>query len=257
MARRRNRNKVNATGRNNTSRFARLDHSILNSNAYRALSPNDRSLLVELVMLYNGENNGSLYLSVRDAAHRMGVADCSAASRSFDNLQALGFIELAQDAHFSVKAAEKSRARCWRLTWQAGPNRKAPSSEFLNREPEAQTPARKRMDRGLRALKSFRKRRDKGKFPVLDSDTIGQYSPDRSARPVLDSNTPNARNGGFPPNHCVPDSATHIATPWGEDANSNLVSWWQPDWAPSIQLWVIVTSVGRAAAIEIEHRKIT
>src|SRR5689334_1265733 len=84
--------KPNSTGRNSTSRFARLDHRMLASNAYRALSPNARSLLVELVMLYNGENNGSLFLSVRDAAHRIGLADASAASRAFDELMALGFI---------------------------------------------------------------------------------------------------------------------------------------------------------------------
>ena len=213
MARRGYRNKVNATGRNNTSRFARLDFRILNSNAYRSLSPNDRSLLVELVMLYNGENNGSLYLSVRDAAHRMGVADLSAASRSFDVLQYLGFIQLTQNAHFYVKAAEKSRARCWRLTWQAGPGRKAPSWEFLDREPDTRAPARKRMERGLRALKSFRQSRDNGKFPVLDADTLGQYPPNQQAAPVSDSDTTRGRNGSFPPHHCVRDSATYIATP--------------------------------------------
>ena len=80
MGKRRNRNRVNATGRNNTSRFVRLDYRILNSNAYRSLSPNARSLLVELVMLYNGENNGSLYLSVRDAARAAGY-DCGEKQR--------------------------------------------------------------------------------------------------------------------------------------------------------------------------------
>lgn len=148
MGRRRNRNRVNATGRNNTSRFARLDFRKLYSNAYRALSPNERSLLIELLMLYNGENNGSLYMSVRDAAHRMGVADLTAASRSFDALQALGFIEMTVPSEFRPGSSGKSRARCWRLTWLAGPGRKAPSWEFLEREPAAQTLARKRMERG-------------------------------------------------------------------------------------------------------------
>ncbi len=111
----------------NTDRFVRLGHNLLSSNAYRALTPNARSLLVELAMLDNGANNGSLYLSVRDAAARMGVADLTAASRAFDELMALGFIDLAQDAHFRVKAAEASRARCWRLTWLPCPSRKAPT----------------------------------------------------------------------------------------------------------------------------------
>lgn len=246
MPKRRNRNRVNATGRNITSRFARLDHRILNSNAYRALSPNDRSLLVELVALYNGENNGSLYLSVRDAAHRMGISDLSAASRSFDTLQALGFVQLMVDGHFSVKAADKSRARCWRLTWLAGPGRKAPSWEFLEREPAPQTQARKRMENGLRALKSFRRGRDRGKFPVLDSDTLSHFPPHVPAAPVVESNTVNGRKTSFPPNCCVPDSATHIAIPWGEDRMNSQMGWWQPEWPPSIQAWAIAALASEA-----------
>src|SRR5690554_2348585 len=101
--------KVNATGRDVAarSRFARLDHRMLTSNAYRALSPNDRSLLVALMMRHNGDNNGSLYLSVRDAAHRMGIADLSAASRSFDTLQSLGFIELTIASKFRSGSSGK------------------------------------------------------------------------------------------------------------------------------------------------------
>lgn len=255
MARRGNRNRINATGRNNTSRFARLDFRILNSNAYRALSPNDRSLLVELVMLYNGENNGSLYLSVRDAAHRMGVADLSAASRSFDRLQTLGFISMTMPSEFRPGSSGNSRARCWRLTWQAGPGRKAPSWDFVDREPPAKDPARKRMERGLRAIKTFRKRRNTGKFPVLDSDTLGQFSPDRQSRAVLDSNTPNDRNGSFLPNRCVRDSATHIATPWGEGAKANSIGWWQPDWTPAIQNWAFAALAAEALLHEFQERK--
>lgn len=243
MGKRRNHNRVNATGRNNTSRFVRLDYRILNSNAYRSLSPNARSLLVDLVMLYNGENNGSLYLSVRDAAHRMGVADLTAASRAFDDLVALGFIELAQEAHFKVKASETSRARCWRLTWEAGPGRKAPSSEFMEREPAPQTPARKRMERGLRALKAFRKARDLGRLPVWDSDTLSPFRPEMPAASVLDSNMSNAGNGRFSPIPCVRDSATHIATPWGEGVRGSLMGWWQPDWTPQLAAFAFASAL--------------
>lgn len=218
MAKRRNRSRPNATGRNHTSRFARLDHRLLSNNAYRALTPNARSLLVELVMIYNGENNGSLYLSVRDAAHRMGVADLTAASRAFDELIKLGFIEVTQESRF-VPASEISRARCWRLTWLAGPGRKAPSWAFIDREPDPQTPARKRMERGQRALKAFRRARDSGKLPVLDSNTMNPFWPDLSPGAVSDSNTKNGESGCFLPMPCVQDSATHIATTSGSDAS--------------------------------------
>ena len=234
MGRHRNTNRVNATGRNHTSRFVRLDYRILNSNAYRGLAPNARSLLVELVMLFNGENNGSLYLSVRDAAHRMGVADLTAASRAFDDLMALGFIQLTQLAHFRVRASETSRARCWRLTWEAGPGRTAPSSEFMEREPEPRTMARKRMERGLKAVKAFRKARDHGRLPVLDSDTLSLLRPEMPVGAVLDSNTLNEQNGGVRPNCQIRDSATHIATPWGAGASGVPLGWWQADWTPQI-----------------------
>lgn len=255
MGKRRNRNRVNATGRNNTSRFVRLDYRILNSNAYRSLSPNARSLLVDLVMLYNGENNGSLYLSVRDAAHRMGVADLTAASRAFDDLVALGFLELAQEAHFKVKASETSRARCWRLTWEAGPGRKAPTSEFMEREPAPQTPARKRMERGLRALKAYRKAKDCGHMPVLDTDTLSPFRRERQAVAVLESDTSTAGIGSFPPNGRVRVSATHIATPWGEGAASRFTGWWQPDWAPSLARLTFAASLASAHRSASVYRK--
>ena len=102
-----------------TDRFARLSHKLLESGAYRALSPNARSLLVELAMMENGKNNGTLFLSVRDAADRMGIASPQAAGRAFDELEELGFIACTTAAHFALKAGTGSRARAWRLTWQA------------------------------------------------------------------------------------------------------------------------------------------
>ena len=171
--RKRNRNKPNQKGRNPTSRFARLDHRQLNSQSYRALSLAARCLLVELKMLYNGMNNGSLYLSIRDAAGRLGMADLTAVRSAFDELMGLGFIELTEEASFHVKAAEKSRARCWRLTDEPGPGRRGPSMTFMERQPQPGTKAYKRMERGMRVLKTYRRDRDSGRLPVLDSDTEG------------------------------------------------------------------------------------
>ena len=172
MRKQRSKNKVNQTGRNSTTRFARLDHRLLNSCAYRALTPTARALLVELTMLENGANNGSLYLSIRDAADRIGIADLTAARKAFDELQDLGLIAMTEEAHFHVKAAEKSRARCWRLAWLSGPGRKGPTMDYATRQPQPGTKAHKRMERGMRVLKGYRKARDSGRLPVLDSDTL-------------------------------------------------------------------------------------
>ncbi len=243
MRKRRNRNKPNATGRNPTSRFARLDFRLLHSNAYRSLSPNARSLLVELTSLDNGENNGSLYLSVRDGAHRMGVADLTAASRAFDDLAALGFIEMTHDAHFRVKAADKSRARCWRLTWLAGPGRKGPSMDFLKQEPEPKTKAHKRMDLGLRALKAYRKANALGHLPVLDSDILRPDAVPNRAGAVVDFSTLNAKNGSFLPIRSVRDSATHTAVTIGKGSQGRLLGWWQPDWTAPLASLACLASI--------------
>jgi hypothetical protein len=222
------RGKLDHKGRRATSRFARLDHKLLSSAAYRALSPNARSLLVELAMMENGRNNGSeLFLSVRDAADRMGIADLSAASRAFEELQALGFIACTAEAHFAVKAGDGSRARFWRLTWQAATDAHgrgmAPTNEYESAQPEPGTREHRRMHRGLAALKRWTKALCQEKRPVLDFAT---RNPDRVANfgttidahrsinrgSVSDSATRFAGNGGKPPNVVVLDSATYTAS---------------------------------------------
>ena len=231
MGRGRNKN-VLPNGRNRTSRFVRLDHALLNSAAYRALSCPARALLVELVMLCNGDNNGALYLSVRDGAARLGFSDLEAARTAFEELEAMGFIVCTANAHFHVKAAEHSRARCWRLTFEFA-GRKGPTLDYLQREPAPKTRARKRMERGLRVLKAYRKARDAGKLPVLESLTIEPIPARSPAEAVRVSRTPKSQNGEKLPNSIVRVSCTHIADHGGKGVA--LVGWWQPDWCETLQ----------------------
>lgn len=91
--------------RDHKGRFAPLDQSLLSSPAFRALTPNARSLLVELRTMRKGNNSGCLYICVRDAADRMGVAALKAASLAFNELTDLGFIAMTADAHFAIKAS--------------------------------------------------------------------------------------------------------------------------------------------------------
>lgn len=173
MARPRKGRKVNATGRNDepADRFARLPHRILMSEAYRSLDPVARSLLVEIIMLENGRNNGSLWLSLRDATDRLGLADHHAPMRAFADLQDRGLIAMTKEAHFTVKAAETSRARCWRATWlpfDGAP----PTNEWLSYIAPPKTKARTRADRGLKAFAHFRKLLSSHKIPVVDFSAI-------------------------------------------------------------------------------------
>lgn len=207
--------KPNATGRNSGSRrFVQLDHSLLESAAYSSLSNNARSLLVELVMIFNNRNNGSLYLSVRDAAARIGVADLGAVSRAFDELCEAGFIECAKGSSFRSKAGEQSRARCWRLTMHAWPEsphkkRKIPTNDWRDFAPRSGKAA-KRADKRLRALKTYKNRDASGDFPVRDSLTTALECPEMAPATVQDSRTPKGQNDAILPILRVRDSSTHI-----------------------------------------------
>lgn len=220
------RHNMNATGRAETDRFARLPHRLMESAAYRATSPNGRSLLAELVMLNNGSNNGALWLSVDDAAARMGVNSNRAAMNAFDELQAHGFLVCTRDASFRVKAGKGARARCWRLTWLPVTNRAAPSNEWQTFEPAAQTPERKRMERGQRAMKRWRRQVIEGNSPVVDLTTLSGEVAHIAEGAVVDSATAFSKNGGKPPKLFVVDSAPHIELPWGVGASG--LSWWTP-----------------------------
>lgn len=98
------RKRVNVKGRRDGSgRFVALDHSLLDSEAYRSLSCGARSLLVEFAKLYNGANNGELFMSQRTAAAKLGISSHTAAARYIDQLIDRGFISIRIKGSFNVK----------------------------------------------------------------------------------------------------------------------------------------------------------
>jgi hypothetical protein len=240
------RNKPNATGRSMTSRFARLDHRLLESAAYRALSPNARAVLVELTRMDNGSNNGALWLSVRDAAAHMGVANTKTASAALSELQDMGFIVMTKDAHFRVKAADTSRARCWRLTWLPIPNSKGPTNDYQQCEPTTKL-ARKRMDTGLRALKAFKRMASYNQMPVGDLHTLATIPAGMAALAVGELHTAKAANDVFPPISIVCDLTTHIADQRGRVCEAPIsLAWWQPNGlAPLIASMATIDTAAR------------
>ena len=154
-----------------------MPHSILVSEAYRSLDPVARALLIEITMLENGRNNGSLWLSIRDATDRLGMADARPTMRSFEALQDRGLIKMTKDAHFTVKASDTSRARCWRLTWLPYDG-KPPSNDWQKYVAPPKTNARKAADKGLRAMARFRKAVSENKMPVVDFTAMTPISPE-------------------------------------------------------------------------------
>jgi hypothetical protein len=177
------------------TRFARLDHDLLRSAAYSSLSPNGRALLVEFAMMYNQRNNGSLYLSVRDAAARMGVADLTAASAAMGELMDMGFIEMTAEGVFSSSADKPSKARCWRLTWADAPGQ-SPTHAYREAVVRGARPAR-RAKEGRLALDRHASEKNRGaKTNTVTSITVSDYNTDAGnyrpddAPTVLETNTP-------------------------------------------------------------------
>lgn len=110
---------------------------MLTSPAYRSLPVGARALLVELYSLHKGpSNNGWLYLSVREAAERLGVT-ANTASKWLALLEERGFIRAAQRGAFSQKVKHATR---WILTEHEYAGQSG-SRDFMRwRPPEIQNP---------------------------------------------------------------------------------------------------------------------
>jgi hypothetical protein len=102
----------NKTGRSKTGRFVLLPHYMLGSPAWRALSPVARAMLVEVLALYNGSNNGRIALSARVGGERVCCSKDTAA-RALAELQRAGFLELSIQGAFHRKTPHASE---WRVT---------------------------------------------------------------------------------------------------------------------------------------------
>lgn len=90
----------------------RLYRWLHQSEAYQSLDCTARSLLVEFYALYNGTNNGELFLSVREAARRLGVAP-NTAQKAIRALVGRGFIRPRQRGSFHHKGGPATQ---WILT---------------------------------------------------------------------------------------------------------------------------------------------
>lgn len=220
-----------ANGRNKgpMDRFTRIGHRMQSSLAYRTLNSNARNLLFEMTMMHSGENNGSLWLSVRDAARRMGVVDINAARQAFDDLEEAGFIRMTVNSFFEVKAATKSRARCWRLTWLPVVGVCGETDDWKGYMPTEPQKAN-RAERGQKALADFRNATAENRLPVLDFNTLRAIlASDAPRRPitVLDSNTGSTQNCASLEIDSVSDSNTHIAIAIG--SRDKGLGWWHLD----------------------------
>ncbi|MEO9827584.1 MAG: hypothetical protein ABJF50_24545 [Paracoccaceae bacterium] len=121
--------KINAKGRNEHSRFVKLDHYLLQSDAYRLLSPPARALLVEFVYRFDGSNIGRLFMSQRDAANVLGIRTHQTAGKYIDELVRRRFLEVVMPGSFDCK---QRHATVFRLTMVTNSDQSGPASkEFM------------------------------------------------------------------------------------------------------------------------------
>jgi hypothetical protein len=205
--------KPNATGRNDRRTGSNnatiiLRRSFWLSPHVSALSGNARSLLIELTAMYSGpETNGRLFLSVRDAALRLGLSDVKAASSAFDELIAVGLLRVSSAAHFIVKSGGSSRARAFWLNWK-DLNGSPISGEVLPALDFGQLSKKqkRRVETRSRAIRAYRKE----KSTDVDSTTLSFIRASLTQESVEISTTLKLENGGLPPSTAVGYSATHI-----------------------------------------------
>lgn len=234
MPRRPDRNrprKPNVTGRTDKApRFVMLPHGIMESAAYASLDLTARCLLAELIYLYRGDNNGAIYLSAADAAARLGQADKRPVLRAFGDLQDRGFITLAKDAHFAVKASDTSRARCWRLTWLFWPEcpqktKRSATNEWQAYQPPGKTAASRRADKRLRAQAKYRKDRASDRLPGVNITPMEEDMAISEVKPGVKFTPAKAENDANPPFVVGVKSSPYLHDTMGSGASS----WWRND----------------------------
>ncbi len=99
-------------GRSAVERYVWLPLYMLQSPAWRSLSPAARAVFIEAAAFYRGDNNGYIGLGVRILAERAGVGR-DTVSRCLTELEDKGFIERTYGGTFSRK---NRRASEYRLT---------------------------------------------------------------------------------------------------------------------------------------------
>lgn len=101
------RSKVNAKGRNSgEGQYLTLSYNMARSEAFRSLSGTAIKVWIEIRSSYNGNNNGKLFLSLTDAAKRLGISK-STASRAFKELEEKGFLKLTRKGFFTGRQASE------------------------------------------------------------------------------------------------------------------------------------------------------
>ena len=117
------------------SRFVGIEYIILNSPAFGELSGEAIKLLLYVCARHDGENNGTISFSVREAAAKLKCTPNTAGNR-FRELIECGFLVPVTKGAFSVKL---KAATTWRITFYPSPGGKPATRDYARwQAPEKQ-----------------------------------------------------------------------------------------------------------------------
>lgn len=110
--------------------FTQMIHQVLDTPAFKSLTPLAQCIYFKLKRKagYNGDRNGEVFYSCRDAAAEYHCHQ-DTARKAFDLLQARGFIKPTQIG--SLGCQGQGRATTWRLTELGTPENRRPTKDFL------------------------------------------------------------------------------------------------------------------------------
>ena len=126
--------KVNQTGRTKTEAFIRLHRGVTKSKAWAGLSCEARCLLLEIWERHNGQNNGRIPFSHREARKALRIGARKVAS-AFGALQDRGFLILRAKGSFDLKVRHAAE---WEITTEACDNETA--KKLYKEWPEIHSP---------------------------------------------------------------------------------------------------------------------
>jgi len=189
-------------GRSTGVLHVRMDHSVFYSPAYRALSHAARAMLLEVVGLYNGKNNGELFLGARDAAKLLGVADPQTALDALKELREHGLLAVSTPGHFHIK---ERHATSYRLTFLPTPGR-ASTLEYRSWKAEPGSRQAKR----LLALQHCKLRSDFATIAVRNTRTERPISDSRGCTAERNFPTSDLQEGQLAGEPTVQEFPTHV-----------------------------------------------
>lgn len=115
---------MKSKGRNGGT-FVMLTHSMIDSPAWKSLPAPAQALWLHIRRRFNGNNNGEIPLSCREASELLNISK-NTASHLFDVLIERGFIKIGEHSSFTLKI---KRSRRWIMTHETY-DRKAPTNEW-------------------------------------------------------------------------------------------------------------------------------